>query len=57
MIPLQSIKKERTTLPDSLSRIKKERLSDEEADQLLKCVPLIPGDETIVKIFEEEECD
>ena len=44
-------------MADALSRIKEERLSDEEADKLLECVPMIPGNETIVKIFEEEECD
>ena len=42
---------------DALSRIKEEWLSDEEADKLLEFFPMIPGDETVVKIFEEEECD
>ena len=40
-----------------MRRIKEEWLSDEEADKLLKFVPMIPGDETVIKIFKEEECD
>ena len=44
-------------MADASSRIKEEWLSDEEADRFLKFVPMIPGDETVVKIFEEEECD
>ena len=44
-------------MADALSRIKEEQLSDEEADKLLEFVPMIPGDETVIKIFEEEECD
>ena len=44
-------------MADALGRIKEEWLSDEEADKLLEFVPMIPGDETVVKIFEEEECD
>ena len=45
------------TVADALSRIKEEQLSDEEADKFLKFVPMIPGDETVVKIFKEEVCD
>ena len=45
------------TMADALSRISEERLSDEEADKLLEAVPLIPGDNTVVEIFEEEESD
>ena len=44
-------------MADALSRIKEEWLSNEEADKLLEFVPMIPGDETVIKIFEEEECD
>ena len=44
-------------MADALGRIKEEWLSDEEADKLLEFVPMIPGNETVVKIFEEEECD
>ena len=42
------------TMADALSRISEEWLSDEEADKLLKTVPLIPGDDTVVEIFEDE---
>ena len=44
-------------MADALSKIKEEKLSDEEAGKLLECVLMIPGDKTIVRIFEEEECD
>ena len=44
------------TVADALSRIKEEQLSDEEADKFLKFVPMVPGDETVVKIFKEEGC-
>ena len=44
-------------MADALSRISEEWLSDKEADKLLKTVPLIPGDDTMVEIFEEEESD
>ena len=54
---LEYQKGKNNTVANALSRIKKERLSGEEADKLLECVPMIPGDETIVKIFAEEECD
>ena len=42
---------------DALSRISKECLSDEEAEKVLKVVPVIPGDDTIFKVFEEKEED
>ena len=45
------------TVADALSRIKEEWLSEEEADKFLEFVPVIPGDETVVKIFKEEGCD
>ena len=45
------------TVADALSRISEEWLSDEKADKLLKTVPLIPGDDTMVEIFKEEESD
>ena len=45
------------TVADALSRISEEWLSDEEADKLLETVPLIPGDDTVVEIFKEEEND
>ena len=54
---LEYQKGKNNTVADALSRIKEERLSDKERDKLLKCVPMISGGETIVKIFEEEECN
>ena len=45
----------RTTLPDALSRISEGCLSDEEAEKVLKAVPVIPGDDTIFKVFKEKE--
>ena len=54
---LEYQKGKNNTVADALSRIKEEWLSDEEADKLLEFVPMIPGDETVIKIFEEEECD
>ena len=53
---LEYQKGKNNTVADALSRIKEERLSDEEADKLLKCVPMIPDEKTVKKIFEEEEC-
>ena len=40
-----------------MSRISEEWLSDDEADKLLETVPLIPGDDTMMEIFKEEESD
>ena len=56
-LSLKYQKGKNNTVADALSRISEEWLSDEEADKLLKTVPLIPGDETVVEIFEEEESD
>ena len=44
------------TVADVLSRIKEEWLSNKKADKFLKFVPVIPGDETVIKIFKEEGC-
>ena len=44
-------------MADALRRISEEWLSDEEADKLLRTVPLIPGDDTMMEISEEEESD
>ena len=41
------------TMADALSRISEERLSDEEAEKVLKAVPMIPGDDTVFKVFED----
>ena len=54
---LEYQKGKNNTMADALSRISEEWLSDEEADKLLETVPLIPGDDTVVEIFEEEESD
>ena len=53
---LEYQKGKNNTVANALSRIKEEQLTDEEADKFLKFVPVIPGDETVVKIFEEEGC-
>ena len=44
-------------MADALSRINEEQLSDEEAEKVLKAVPVIPGDDTIFKVFKEKEED
>ena len=44
-------------MANALSRISKEWLSDEEAKKVLEVVPVIPGDDTIFKVFEEKEED
>ena len=54
---LEYQKGKNNSVAGALSRIREEQLSDKEADQLLKSVPIIPGSETIVKIFEEKECE
>ena len=56
-ISLEYLKGKNNTMADALSRINEEQLSDKEADKLLKTVLLIPGDDTVVGIFEEEESD
>ena len=45
------------TVADALSRISKECLSDEEAERVLKAVPMIPGDDTVFEVFKEKEED
>ena len=45
------------TVADALSRISEECLSDEEAKKVFKAVPVIPGDDTIFKVFKEKEED
>ena len=42
---------------DALSRISEKCLSDEEAEKVLKAVSVIPGDDTIFKVFKEKEKD
>ena len=50
---LEYQKGKNNTVADALSRIKEEWLTDEEADKLLEFAPVILGDETVIKIFEE----
>ena len=50
-------RKVRITLADALSRISEEHLSDEEAEKVLKAVPVILGDDTIFEVFGEKEKD
>ena len=45
------------TVADALSRISEEHLSNEEAEKVLKTVPIIPGDDTVFKVFKEKEED
>ena len=46
---LQYQKGKNNTVADIFSRISEECLSDEEAQKVLKAVPVIPGDDTILK--------
>ena len=43
------------TVADALSRISGECLSNEEADKVLETVPIILGDDTVFKVFKEED--
>ena len=54
---LEYQKGKNNTVADALSRISKECLSDEEAEKVLEVVPMIPGDDTVFKVFEEKEED
>ena len=42
------------TVADALSRIEEAHLSDEEAERVLKAVPMIPEDDTIFEVFKEK---
>ena len=55
--PSNNQKGNNNTVADALSRISEECLSDEEAEKVPKVVPVIPGDGTIFKVFEEKEDD
>ena len=54
---LEYQKGKNNTVADALSRISEEQLSDEEAEKVLKAVPVILGYDTIFKIFQEMEED
>ena len=53
---LEYQKGKNNTVADALSRIRKEHLSDE-AMKMLQAVPVIPGDDTVFKVFVEKEED
>ena len=54
---LEYQKGKNNTVADALSRISEECLSNEEAEKVLEAVPVIPGYDTIFKVFEEKEED
>ena len=54
---LEYQKGKNNTVADALSRISKEHLSDEESDKVLKAVPIIPGVDTVFKVYKEKEED
>ena len=45
------------TVADALSQIREEHLPDAEAEELLEMVPIIPEDDTAIRVFEEKEED
>ena len=52
---LKYLKGKNNTVADALSRISGQHLSNEEAEKVLKAVPIIPGDNTVFEVFEEKE--
>ena len=54
---LEYQKGKNNTVADTLSQIREEHLPDAEAEELLETVPIIPGDDTITRVFEEKEED
>ena len=54
---LEYQKGKNNTVADALSRINEKHISNEEAEKVLEAVPVIPGDDTIFKVFEEKEED
>ena len=54
---LEYQKGKNNTVADALSRIIEECLSNEEAEKVFKAVPMILGDDTVFKVFEEKEED
>ena len=54
---LEYQKGKNNTVADALSRISKEHFFDEEAEKVLKAVPIIPGDNTVFEVFIEKEED
>ena len=54
---LEYQKGKNNTVVDALSRISEEHLSDEEAEKVVKEVPVIPGNDTVFEVFQEKEED
>ena len=55
--PLKYQKGKNNTVANTLSQIREERLPNAEAEELLETVPIIPGGNTIIRVFEEKEED
>ena len=51
---LEYQKGKNNTVADALSQIREECLPDAEAKELLETVPITPGDDTIIRVFEEK---
>ena len=54
---LEYQKGKNNTVADALIRISDKCFSDEEAEKVLEAVPVIPGDNTMFKVYEEEDED
>ena len=54
---LEYQKGKNNTVADTLSQIREEHLPDAEAKELLEMVLIIPGDDTVIRHFEEKEED
>ena len=54
---LEYQKGKNNTVANALSQIREECLQGAEAEELLVAVPIIPGDDTIIRVFEEKEED
>ena len=48
-------KGQNNTVADALSRISEECLSDEKDEKVLEVVSMVPGDDTVFKVFKEKE--
>ena len=54
---LEYQKGKNNTVADTLSQIREECLPDAEAEELLETVPIIPGDDTVIRVFKEKKED
>ena len=54
---LEYQKGKNNTVADTLGQIREEHLPDAKAEELLEMVPIMPGDDTIIRVFEEKEED